>query len=593
MIKNNKAYSYLRFSTPDQIKGDSFRRQSEMSRRYADEHGLDLDEALSFHDLGVSAFRGDNAQAGALGAFLEAVDRGIVKPGSTLLVESLDRLSRQSPYLAFRQLDSILRCGVRVVTLQDGKVYDAEKGELGFTDLMMSLLVMQRAHEESLTKSKRGAEAWKAKRDKAAEGMRKLTALCPGWLTLDKEGQRFVVDEDKAAVVRRMFEMSMDGLGDRTIARTLNEEGVPSFGKSSGWRYDYVRRILENEAVIGVYQPHVRKRVDGKEVRVPVGDPIQDYFPAIVSQEVFLKAKRRRVSRALPRGRAAEKFSNLFTGLAYCGDCGSPLHFENKGRPPKGYTYLVCSKARMHIGCHRHTWRYPEAQTHILMNFTELDFRTMFPNLYQQSQAAANEVEGQILIKEEELAKLEQGLEKLADLLLERGSSPTLIGRLDTMEQQKAALQEELDDLRGKLDRELDRQTAVQTGHDEIGEALTKYIAIERKGDPEAILSARRRLHQLLKRVVDKITFTPSTGEDGLHGIIEISFQGVAEYTRRIKVAKGQQDSQGYKVVQGQEQHAVTVLEATWPPVSRIESTSFIVDQIRRDLMRQTPKQDK
>ncbi|MBE1425301.1 DNA invertase Pin-like site-specific DNA recombinase [Desulfomicrobium macestii] len=114
-----RAYSYVRFSTPDQMKGDSFRRQAEASRRYADENGLELDESLTFHDLGVSAFRGRNIEDGALGSFLDAVDQDRVKPGSYLLVESLDRLSRQSAYRAFRQFSAILDKGVNIITLHD------------------------------------------------------------------------------------------------------------------------------------------------------------------------------------------------------------------------------------------------------------------------------------------------------------------------------------------------------------------------------------------------------------------------------------------------------------------------------------------
>ena len=89
-----RAYSYLRFSTTEQLKGDSLRRQTQAARAYADTHGLDLDEALTFRDLGVSAFKGKNVAEGALGAFLQAVDAGRVPPGSWLLVENLDRLSR-------------------------------------------------------------------------------------------------------------------------------------------------------------------------------------------------------------------------------------------------------------------------------------------------------------------------------------------------------------------------------------------------------------------------------------------------------------------------------------------------------------------
>jgi DNA invertase Pin-like site-specific DNA recombinase len=52
------AYSYVRFSTPEQSKGDSLRRQQALSEAYALENGLTLDTTLTFHDLGVSAYRG-------------------------------------------------------------------------------------------------------------------------------------------------------------------------------------------------------------------------------------------------------------------------------------------------------------------------------------------------------------------------------------------------------------------------------------------------------------------------------------------------------------------------------------------------------
>ena len=68
-----KAYSYVRFSTPDQIKGDSFERPTRKAAEYA--RGLELDTTLTFRNLGVSAFRGKNAQNGALKAFLDGVEQ--------------------------------------------------------------------------------------------------------------------------------------------------------------------------------------------------------------------------------------------------------------------------------------------------------------------------------------------------------------------------------------------------------------------------------------------------------------------------------------------------------------------------------------
>jgi hypothetical protein len=122
-----KAYSYTRFSTPEQGAGDSLRRQTAAAREYAAKCGLNLDEELTFHDPGMSAYRGRNAEAGALGTILEAVRARIIGPGSYLLVESLDRVSRQTVRLAVRTMEDIVAAGVKLVDLSDnGRLYSQE-----------------------------------------------------------------------------------------------------------------------------------------------------------------------------------------------------------------------------------------------------------------------------------------------------------------------------------------------------------------------------------------------------------------------------------------------------------------------------------
>jgi DNA invertase Pin-like site-specific DNA recombinase len=80
-----RIYSYLRFSTDIQSRGDSIRRQTQLARDYRDTNGLELDESLTFHDLRVSAFKGANAATGKLGLFLKSIEQGKVKQGDILL----------------------------------------------------------------------------------------------------------------------------------------------------------------------------------------------------------------------------------------------------------------------------------------------------------------------------------------------------------------------------------------------------------------------------------------------------------------------------------------------------------------------------
>lgn len=100
MVRNSmkpRPFSYLRMSSAAQLAGDSLRRQTQAAREYADKHGLELQEEDQLRDLGVSGFRGDHlAEDAGLGGFIAAVRSGRVTHGSVLLIEDLDRLSRQA-----------------------------------------------------------------------------------------------------------------------------------------------------------------------------------------------------------------------------------------------------------------------------------------------------------------------------------------------------------------------------------------------------------------------------------------------------------------------------------------------------------------
>lgn len=154
-----KVYSYLRFSDAKQAAGASSERQQAYAKEWARKNGLTLDESLSMRDEGLSAYHQKHIKRGALGAFLQAVEEGKVPTGSVLVVEGLDRLSRAEPIVAQGQLAQIINAGITVVTASDSKAYSQESLKANPMDLVYSLLVMIRAHEESDTKSKRVRDA--------------------------------------------------------------------------------------------------------------------------------------------------------------------------------------------------------------------------------------------------------------------------------------------------------------------------------------------------------------------------------------------------------------------------------------------------
>jgi len=357
-----KAYSYIRFSTPEQAKGSSYARQRKLCEQWCADHGLELaaTEEYSFFDRGVSAFRGDHAHVGELARFLALVMDGTIEAGSTLIVESLDRLGREHIKHALPRFIDILNRGINIVSLIDKKTYTQDFTEM---ELIMSIFVMSRAHEESSTKAKRVAELWSEKHELAREKKIPIGNTAPLWIDFIPNhtangsraairGGRYVVNEVRANIVRRIFQMTVDGYGRAVIANVLNKEGVPSF-KGKTWGTSSIHRILLNRAVLGYYQPMHKG--------TPYGEPIANYFDSIIDEQTFYQAQEAVKSRKLARTTKQSKRFQVWQGIAKCSACGAAMHHINKGKPPKGRDYLVCANKRKGI-CTAKSVRYDKSE---------------------------------------------------------------------------------------------------------------------------------------------------------------------------------------------------------------------------------------
>jgi len=334
VVRSAKAYSYVRFSTPKQAQGDSYRRQLQQARDYCTTHNLVLDDK-TIEDFGVSAFRGSNRTDGALGRFIDAVKGGEIVRGSYLLVESVDRLSRQAIEEALTQFLEIVREGIVIITLSDNQVF--RSGEVDFTKLIVSIVYMARANDESEMKSRRSRAAWSHGRQQARENNKVIAnSRLPSWLTL--EGDKIVPIPERVAIVNEMFQMARSGQGYQQIAKVFSENDYKTFGKGKAWRPAGIQSVIKSKAVIGEFQPH--RIYEGK--RVPDGDPLFGYYPTIVSPAIFAEVqhivdKRSNHSGSYRKG----LYNNLFSGAIRC-QCGELLRFHNKGSKGQVRNYLVC-----------------------------------------------------------------------------------------------------------------------------------------------------------------------------------------------------------------------------------------------------------
>lgn len=371
------AYSYIRFSSREQEQGDSVRRQRELRDRWLAAHpGVRLDTSLSLEDLGVSAYRGRHRldDKYKLGQFLKLLDTGRIAPGSYLIVESLDRLTREEIGEGTELFLSIVNRGVRVVQLMPQEHVFAKPVQL--TELILAIVELSRAGSESAAKGERVSQAWSRRKRRAAAGS-VVTRRCPAWLRV--VGDRFEFRPGAKDLLTRMFDMCSAGHGCRGIAAAFNREKVPTWGKGK-WDEAYVRKIIVGRAVLGEYQP--MKGRGAERVADPTLAPVPNYYPAAVTQSQWDRAAGARKVRDRRGGRPPKDDThvNVFAGLLRDATTGDTLQINNRiddhGRL---YRVLVPSGYKRH-GAKCVSFPLDRFEEALLSELAEIDPREILPD---------------------------------------------------------------------------------------------------------------------------------------------------------------------------------------------------------------------
>lgn len=284
-----------------------------------------LDETLSLRDEGLSAYHQRHVTQGALGVFLRAIEAGRVWPGSVLVVEGLDRLSRAEPLQAQAQLASIVNAGITVVTASDGREYNREGLKTNPMDLVYSLLVMIRAHEESDTKSRRvraairrQCEAWQAGTWRGVI----RSGRDPQWLSWD--GAQWCLVPERVEAVRVAIDLFTRGWGAVRICRELTSRGLAITDR--GVIASQLYRLIRLRALIG----EKTVEVEGREFA------LAGYYPPIVTPEQFAALQGLAGGRSRRKGKGEVPGIVTGLGLTHCGYCGTAIVGQNLRRRPDG-----------------------------------------------------------------------------------------------------------------------------------------------------------------------------------------------------------------------------------------------------------------
>jgi DNA invertase Pin-like site-specific DNA recombinase len=476
------AVSYSRFSCPLQAKGDSMERQEVMFREFCQRHNL-TPLAEIFADRGKSGYKDEHRKKGRLGQLVAAAKDGRFEPETVVVVEAWDRLGRLRPDKQTELVAELLRTGVHIGVCRLNEIFTED--DFGTHKWTTLAVFIQLAFQESKQKAERVAASWQRRRERARAKGNLLTTRLPAWLECDNGEVRLI--PERAAVVKRVFRLSAEGLGERRIVETLTHEKVPPFGKHvvregrgrsqfcGNWTCPYVALILRDRRAIGELQP--RKIND-----TPDGPPLVGYYPAAVTEREYLLARAGQDSRRTKaRGKAASesRYVNVFKGLLKHARDGEGFLLHNKGTAKEPELILI--NATGNSGRDRsYTFPYFVFEEKVLEFLREVDPRDVLP----REQETASKVD----VLRTKLAAVRQDLLGLQEDL-KAGYSKALAAVLREQEAQEQQIGLELQEELARSVKPAER----------AWRELPSLAKLVRDGGDEA----RLKLRPVLRRVIE------------------------------------------------------------------------------------------
>ena len=481
-------YSYIRFSSKIQEQGDSVRRQTSMGDAWMKRHPEHtLDTTLRLRDLGVSAFRGKNLNKdkGDLGKFIALAKDGKIPAGSILMLENLDRFSRQAPRKAYRLFCELVEAGVRVLTLNPEQLID-ERNIDSMEVVLPVIISMQLGFQESAKKAERQVAAWAGKRQKAMEDGKPMTRRCRAWVSWDDKAGAWVIQPGARETIEYIFRRTTEGVGKQRLLAELQGK-YKTFGKSKRWNSSMISSILQDRTVLGEMTPLAR-------IKDRKAEPIKDYYPRMISDELFHAARAASIARRTMRGRCSG-FVNLFTGRIFFAD-GYAAHLQNIHRKTKRHGKVVFHRLfsaghKDHVkGACALSVEYGKAERYILDLIFQIKPSDLLPA--RQSDGLADK-RGELAGVTARLADLEAALTTSTEPV------PALLTAISALSARRDALRQEIES--AEVSKAVGKLKPLKGIRDVLG-VIEKAPEAERN-------SLRLKLRGLIASIVERIEIDP------------------------------------------------------------------------------------
>ena len=340
-----KTALYCRLSQDDGIEGDSnsIQNQKAILQKFAEDHHFP--SPCFYVDDG---FSGGNFQRPAFQQMISDMENGEI---GIIVTKDLSRLGRNQLHTGLYIEERFPMFGVRYIAINDNVDTDSSESN----DLMPFKNLFNEWFIRDTSRKIRAVLKAKAERGE------RLGTRAPYGYRKDPDTKKLIVDEEAAAIVRRIFAMCAGGSGPSQIARILKKEqiltptmyaytkyGMTHTGLDTQrpyhWSGDTVADMLENEIYLGntVNMKHSsRSYKDKRRVEHPREECLvfENTHPALITREVWDVVQRVRKNK---RRLTKMEEQNKYSGLVFCADCGSNMVLHRAHTMSASYNHFTC-----------------------------------------------------------------------------------------------------------------------------------------------------------------------------------------------------------------------------------------------------------